>query len=101
MLGVADLVVLDDTVGLEETIPGVLVGRLIDGLREHCIAKVSNREVTACGGKKSNSQLKLKTRRQEMENATRDEEDERWRRDGDEMETKIWKKTYRRIPCFP
>ncbi len=83
VLGVSDLVVLDDAVSLEETIPGVPVVRLIDGLREHCVAKVSDREVTACGGNKSNSQLKLKTRRREMENATRDE---------DEMERRIWKK---------
>lgn len=52
VLGVADLVVRDDAVGLEETILGVLVVRLIGGLREHCIAKVSNREVPACRGKK-------------------------------------------------
>jgi hypothetical protein len=83
VLKVVDLVVLDDAVGLEETIPGVSVVRSIDGLREHCVAKVSDREVTACGGKKSNSQLKLKTRRREMKNVTRDEEDERWGRDGD------------------
>jgi hypothetical protein len=82
VLKVVDLVVLDDAVGLE-TIPGVSVVRLIDGLREHCVAKVSDREVTAYGGKKSNSQLKLKTRRREMKNVTRDEEDERWGRDGD------------------
>jgi len=47
VLGVADLVVLDDAVGLEETILGVLVVCLIDRLREHCVAKVSDREVTA------------------------------------------------------
>ena len=78
MLGVADLIVLNDVVGLEETILRVPVVRLIGGLREHCVAKVSNRKVTGCGGKKSNSQLRLKTRRWEMENATRDE-DKRWR----------------------
>ena len=51
MLGVADLGVLDDAVGLEETIRGVAVVRLIDGLREHSVAKVSDREVTGCRGK--------------------------------------------------
>jgi hypothetical protein len=62
VLGVADLIILDDAVGLEETIFGVLVGS-IDRLREHCIHKSMDREVTACGGKKRNSQLKLKTRK--------------------------------------
>ena len=52
VLGVTDLVVLDDAVGLEETILGAPVVRLIDGLREHCVSKVIDREVTACGGKK-------------------------------------------------
>jgi hypothetical protein len=84
VLGIADLVVLDDAVGLEETILGVLVVRSITGLREHCVGKVSDREVTTCRGKKSNTQLELKTRRREVENVTRDEEDKkRWRRDGD------------------
>ena len=50
-------------------------------MREHCVGKVRDRKVTACGGKQSNSQLKLKTRRQEMEIAMRNEEDERWRRE--------------------
>ncbi len=88
MLGVADLIVLDDAVGLEEAIPGVLVVRLVDGLREYYVAKVSDREVTAWGGKKSNSQLKLKTRRRKTENTTRD--------GGKDV-----KKTYRRKPYFP
>lgn len=42
-----DLVVLDDAVGLEKTILWVLVVRLIDGMREHCVVEVSGREVTA------------------------------------------------------
>ena len=81
VLGVAELVVLDDAIGLKEAILWVFVVCLIDGMREHCVGKVRDRKVTACVGKKSNSQLKLKTRRQETENAMRDEEDERWRRE--------------------
>jgi hypothetical protein len=51
-LGVADLVVLDDAVGLEETIRGVLVVRSIGGLREHYTAIFSNREIPAYRGNK-------------------------------------------------
>ena len=65
VLGVAYLIVLDNVVGLQETILGVLVVHLIDRLRVHCVAKVSNREVATCGGEKI-SQLRLKTRRREM-----------------------------------
>ena len=49
VLGVAHLIVLDNVVGLQETILGVLVVHLIDRLRVHCVAKVSNREVATCG----------------------------------------------------
>lgn len=70
VLGVTHLVALDDAVGLEETILGVLVVRLIDGLRIHGVAKVSNREVAGCGGKKVKS---AKTE----DKKTRDKEDER------------------------
>ena len=52
---IAHLIVLDDAVGLEETILGELVIRLIGGLGEHCVAKVSDREITACVGKKTKS----------------------------------------------
>jgi len=52
VLGVADLIVLDNIMGLEETILGVMIVCLIDRLREHYIAKVSNWEVTTCSGKK-------------------------------------------------
>jgi len=49
---VADLAVLDDAVGLQETIVGVLKGRSIGGVREQQFTKVGNREFTTCGGKK-------------------------------------------------
>jgi hypothetical protein len=52
VLGIVDLVFLDDAGGLEETILGVLVVRLITGVREHCFGKVTDREVTTCRGKK-------------------------------------------------
>lgn len=41
VLGVADLVIQDNAIGLE-IILGVLVVCLISRLREHCIAKFSN-----------------------------------------------------------
>ena len=68
VLGVADLSVLDDAVGLEETILGVAVVRLIRGVREHCVAIVGDREVATCGGKKSN-----KTEDKKTEGGKRDE----------------------------
>ena len=66
LLGITDLSVLDDAVCLEETIFGILVVSSIDRLREHCVAKVSDREVTAYRGKKSKSQLKSKAKKQEI-----------------------------------
>ena len=47
VLGVSELTVLDDAVGLEVTIPGVPVVRLIGGVKEHCVPKVRARDVTA------------------------------------------------------
>jgi len=78
VLGVSDLVVLDDTISLEETIPGISVVLLIGDVGVHGrLAEVSDGEVTACEGKK-NRQLKLKVTRREKK-----------------------KKTYRYKPCFP
>ena len=51
MLGVVDLGVLNDAVGLEETIRGVAVVRSISGLREHSVPKLIDREIAACGRK--------------------------------------------------
>jgi len=87
VLRVADLGVLDDAIGLEETTLGVPVARLIDRVREHCLDNLGSREVATCRGKKSNSWLKLKTRRQEMGSVTRDEEDKQWKQ-------RYGKKTY-------
>lgn len=48
MLRLADLVVLHDAIGLEESIVRVVVVRLVLGLREHNLAKVGMREVGTC-----------------------------------------------------
>jgi len=55
VLRVADLAVLDDAVGLQETMLGVLIVRPIGDVREHKVLKVENGELTACGGNKSDS----------------------------------------------
>jgi len=65
VLGVSDLLVWDDTKGLEETILGVLVVLLISGVRVHHVAEVSNGNVAACEGKTNNVQSKLKTMQHE------------------------------------
>jgi hypothetical protein len=61
--GVAESSALDDSIRLEEAVRGVAVVRSIGGLREHRVAKLGDREITACGGKKNNCQPELVTRR--------------------------------------
>ena len=57
LLGRADLLVLHDAMGLEETVARVLVAGLVFGSGEHNLAVVRRREVPACGDK-YNCQLK-------------------------------------------
>jgi hypothetical protein len=64
LLRVAHLGFPDEVVGLEETTLGVAVVLSILVLREHRVSIIRDREFTTYGGNKSNSQLKLKTRRQ-------------------------------------
>ncbi len=58
VLGRADLLVLHDAVGLEETVARVFVAGSVLGSGKHDLAVVERREVPACGNK-YNSQAKI------------------------------------------